>query len=230
MGRVAVARRRGGRTGYASVVEIAGAGGSDLTVRRARTADVREIRRLVDLYTGDRRLLAKTLVALFEDVQDFWVAEHDGTVVGCGAVHVLWEDLAEIRTVAVDPATGIESPGGPMTMPGSSGTRWPLSGGVKAGWTWTTRSAKQSTVRAATVSGRWSAHARRVLTTATARNIMGPCVTATLAVAERRARGGRSGTGPAPRQGHSRCRCGALRRAGRSQPQRRASGRWPQMR
>jgi amino-acid N-acetyltransferase len=74
-----------------------------VTVRRARTGDVREIRRLVDLYTGDRRLLAKATVALYEDVQEFWVATLDGTVVGCGAVHVLWEDLAEIRTVAVDP-------------------------------------------------------------------------------------------------------------------------------
>jgi amino-acid N-acetyltransferase len=74
-----------------------------VTVRRARTSDVRDIRRLVDLYTADRRLLEKATVALYEDVPEFQVAEHDGTVVGCGAVHVLWEDLAEIRTVAVDP-------------------------------------------------------------------------------------------------------------------------------
>ena len=39
---------------------------------------------------------------LYEDVQEFWVAEDDGRVVGCGALHVLWEDLGEIRTVAVD--------------------------------------------------------------------------------------------------------------------------------
>jgi amino-acid N-acetyltransferase len=80
----------------------------EVTVRRARTADVRDIRRLVDLYTADRRLLTKATVSLYEDVQEFWVAEVDTpdrrAVVGCGAVHVLWEDLAEIRTVAVDPA------------------------------------------------------------------------------------------------------------------------------
>jgi len=73
-------------------------------VRPARTADVRDIRRLVDAYTADGRLLAKTMVALYEDVPEFWVAERAGAVVGCGAVHVLWEDLAEIRTVAVDPS------------------------------------------------------------------------------------------------------------------------------
>jgi amino-acid N-acetyltransferase len=71
-------------------------------VRRARIADVRAIKALVDHYAG-KVLLAKQLVTLFESVQEFWVAELDGKVVGCGALHVLWEDLAEIRTVAVDP-------------------------------------------------------------------------------------------------------------------------------
>lgn len=78
----------------------------EIVVRRARTGDVRGIRRLVDTYTDDRRLLGKATVTLFEDVQEFRVAARAGedTVVGCGALHVMWEDLAEIRTVAVDPA------------------------------------------------------------------------------------------------------------------------------
>ncbi|MEU4368001.1 amino-acid N-acetyltransferase [Micromonospora chersina] len=77
----------------------------EIVVRRARTADVRGIRRLVDTYTDDRRLLSKATVTLYEDVQEFRVAvTADGTVVGCGALHVMWEDLAEIRTVAVDPS------------------------------------------------------------------------------------------------------------------------------
>ena len=75
----------------------------DVSIRRARTADVRGIRRLIDTYSADRRLLSKATVALYEDVQEFWVADAGGAVVGCGAVHVLWEDLAEVRTVAVDP-------------------------------------------------------------------------------------------------------------------------------
>jgi amino-acid N-acetyltransferase len=69
-------------------------------IRRARTGDVKGIRRLIDVYSPQRRLLSKATVTLFEDVQEFWVAE----VVGCGAIHVMWEDLAEVRTVAVDPA------------------------------------------------------------------------------------------------------------------------------
>ncbi|MEU7897251.1 amino-acid N-acetyltransferase [Nonomuraea sp. NPDC049152] len=78
---------------------------TEIVVRRARTPDVRSIRRLVDIYAGaGRKLLEKATVTLYEDVQEFWVAERGGQVVGCGALHVLWEDLAEIRTVAVDPA------------------------------------------------------------------------------------------------------------------------------
>jgi amino-acid N-acetyltransferase len=70
-------------------------------VRRARTYDVPGIRALVDGYTADRRLLAKAMVTLYEDVQEFFVAVDGDRVVGCGALHVLWEDLAEVRTVAV---------------------------------------------------------------------------------------------------------------------------------
>jgi amino-acid N-acetyltransferase len=73
-------------------------------VRRARTSDVPAIKQLVDSYAG-RILLEKNLVTLYEAVQEFWVAEHpeiQGKVVGCGALHVLWSDLGEIRTVAVD--------------------------------------------------------------------------------------------------------------------------------
>jgi amino-acid N-acetyltransferase len=78
----------------------------EVTVRRARTADVRGIRRLIDVYSADRRLLSKATVAIYEDVPEFWVAEGpDGAIVGCGALHILWEDLAEVRTIAVDPAS-----------------------------------------------------------------------------------------------------------------------------
>ncbi|WP_433300889.1 amino-acid N-acetyltransferase [Actinoplanes sp. CA-030573] len=75
-----------------------------MEIRRAKTGDVRAIRALVDAYTADRRLLSKATVTLYEAVQEFWVAVEGETVVGCGALHVMWEDLAEIRTVAVDPA------------------------------------------------------------------------------------------------------------------------------
>ncbi|APE22349.1 MULTISPECIES: amino-acid N-acetyltransferase [Streptomyces] len=76
-----------------------------VTVRRARTGDVAAVRRLVDPFVRRGILLDKATVTLYESIQEFWVAERDedATVVGCGALHVMWEDLAEVRTLAVDP-------------------------------------------------------------------------------------------------------------------------------
>jgi len=72
------------------------------TIRRARTRDVPAIAGLVAGNVASGRVLRKATVTLYEDVPEFWVAERsDHTVVGCGALHVMWEDLAEIRTVAV---------------------------------------------------------------------------------------------------------------------------------
>jgi amino-acid N-acetyltransferase len=72
-----------------------------MEIRAARTADVRGIRRLIDEYSLQRRLLSKETVTLYENVQEFVVAVDEGEVLGCGALHVLWEDLAEVRTLAV---------------------------------------------------------------------------------------------------------------------------------
>ncbi len=73
------------------------------TIRRAETRDVKTIAGLVAENVASGRVLRKATVTLYEDVQEFWVAERatDREVVGCGALHVMWEDLAEIRTVAV---------------------------------------------------------------------------------------------------------------------------------
>src|SRR5215469_12800731 len=72
-------------------------------VRQARTRDVQVIRTLIDQNVGSGRLLDKHTVNLYEDIQEFCVAESsvDGAVAGVGALHVMWEDLAEIRTLAV---------------------------------------------------------------------------------------------------------------------------------
>ena len=73
-----------------------------LVIRSAKTSDVKAIRELVDSYAAPGQMLAKETVTLYEGVQEFTVAELDGRVVGCGALHTLWEDLAEVRTVAVE--------------------------------------------------------------------------------------------------------------------------------
>ena len=73
-----------------------------IVIRPARTNDVKAIRQLVDSYAAPGKMLTKETVTLYESVQEFTVAEVDGKVVGCGALHVLWDDLAEVRTVAVE--------------------------------------------------------------------------------------------------------------------------------
>ena len=72
-----------------------------LTVRPARTHDVASIEALIEPFVRQRILLGKDPVVLYEAIQQFVVAEEGGQVVGCGALHVMWRDLGEIRTVAV---------------------------------------------------------------------------------------------------------------------------------
>ncbi len=72
-----------------------------LVIRPAQTKDVKSIRTLVDSYAAPGQMLSKETVTLYESVQEFIVAEKDVVLVGCGALHILWEDLAEVRTVAV---------------------------------------------------------------------------------------------------------------------------------
>ena len=72
------------------------------TVRPARTSDVPLIQALVEPLSQRRILLGKDRVVLYEAVQEFRIAENEkGDVVGCGALHVMWEDLGEVRTLAV---------------------------------------------------------------------------------------------------------------------------------
>ena len=71
-------------------------------VRRARTSDVPLIEALIAPLVQDRILLGKDRVVFYEAVQEFRVAEaDDGTLIGCGALHVMWEDIGEVRTLAV---------------------------------------------------------------------------------------------------------------------------------
>ncbi|WP_409047901.1 amino-acid N-acetyltransferase [Microbacterium sp. HA-8] len=75
---------------------------AEFTVRAARTGDVAGIWDLLEPFVQQRILLGKDLVVLYESVQEFVVAEDaEGTLIGCGALHVMWEDLGEVRTLIV---------------------------------------------------------------------------------------------------------------------------------
>jgi amino-acid N-acetyltransferase len=71
-----------------------------IRIRPARTSDVPAIKALVAPLADQRILMAKETVAYYESLQEFRIAEADGQVIGCGALHVMWEDLAEVRTLA----------------------------------------------------------------------------------------------------------------------------------
>jgi len=74
---------------------------NSFTVRPAKTSDVNAIRNLVRPLAEERILLDKEAVTYYESIQEFLVAEDpEGSVVGCGGLHVIWEDIAEIRTLA----------------------------------------------------------------------------------------------------------------------------------
>lgn len=80
----------------------AGQAPESFSIRSAVTADVRGILGLLDPYVQRRILLGKEIVVLYEAVQQFLVAQDaHGRLIGCGALHVMWEDLAEVRTLIV---------------------------------------------------------------------------------------------------------------------------------
>jgi amino-acid N-acetyltransferase len=71
-------------------------------VRKARTSDVKSIQRLVNRYAKKNRIIPRSMSDLFDNIRDFVVGEEDGKVVGACALHVHWDDLAEIRSLAVE--------------------------------------------------------------------------------------------------------------------------------
>ena len=71
-------------------------------IRKARVPDVPDIQRLVNSFAERDAMLPRSLSALYESIRDFYVVENGGAVVGCCALHVTWEDLAEVKSLAVD--------------------------------------------------------------------------------------------------------------------------------
>jgi len=75
---------------------------SDLLVRRATLNDVEAMHALINHFAAQGLMLSKSRSHLYQNIRDFFVAECEGTFAGCGALHVLWCDLGEIRSLAVD--------------------------------------------------------------------------------------------------------------------------------
>ena len=70
-------------------------------LRKARIQDVKDIQKLLTFYASRGDMLSRSLSELYECIRDFYVAEEDGKLLGTAALHIVWEDLAEVRSVAV---------------------------------------------------------------------------------------------------------------------------------
>ena len=72
-------------------------------IRHARIPDVRKIHKLLLVYAQDGQLLGRSLANIYDSIRDFYVYEEDGEILGIGALSICWEDLAEVRSLAVAP-------------------------------------------------------------------------------------------------------------------------------
>jgi amino-acid N-acetyltransferase len=75
-----------------------------MNVRSAKISDAKAINALINSYAEMDRMLFRSLVDIYEKLQTFIVAELDDNIVGCCALEVIWADLAEIKSLAIDEA------------------------------------------------------------------------------------------------------------------------------
>lgn len=72
-----------------------------MKIRRAKIADIKQIHKFINEFAKKEEMLPRALNDLYEGIRDFFVYEDQGIIKGVCALHILWEDLAEIRSLAV---------------------------------------------------------------------------------------------------------------------------------
>jgi len=70
-------------------------------IRKAKTGDIKEIQALINYFAKEDLMLPRSLNEIYEQIRDFWVSQEGEKIIGCAALHVSWDDLAEIRSLAV---------------------------------------------------------------------------------------------------------------------------------
>ena len=75
-------------------------------IRKAQICDVKEIQKLLITFASRGDMLSRSLSEIYESLRDFYVFEEQGTLLGAAALHIVWEDLAEVRSVAVSEEAG----------------------------------------------------------------------------------------------------------------------------
>ncbi len=81
-------------------------------IRKAQIADVKDIQKLLMTFANRGDMLSRSLSELYESLRDFYVEEEGGVLLGAAALHIVWEDLAEVRSVAVSEDAGRKGIGG----------------------------------------------------------------------------------------------------------------------
>ena len=75
---------------------------NSIKVEKAKISEVPRIHKLVNTFAGRGEMLARSLSEIYENIRDFVVVRKGKRIIGCAALHVMWSDLAEIKSVAVD--------------------------------------------------------------------------------------------------------------------------------
>jgi len=70
-------------------------------IRKAKIKDIKQIQALINYFAKQDLMLPRSLNEVYENLRDFWVAEENDKIVGCCALHISWDDLAEIKSLAV---------------------------------------------------------------------------------------------------------------------------------
>jgi len=74
---------------------------NDVSIRKAKITDSNHIKKLVNVYADEGKMLALSINQIYERLRNFSVIEKNGKVIGCGALKIVWKDLGEIRSIAI---------------------------------------------------------------------------------------------------------------------------------
>jgi amino-acid N-acetyltransferase len=73
-------------------------------VEKAKISDAKQIHRLINHFADKGEMLARSLSEIYENIRDYYVVRQGGQIVACIALHINWEDLAEVKSLAVTEA------------------------------------------------------------------------------------------------------------------------------
>lgn len=70
-------------------------------IKKAKVSDIKGIQQLINVFAAADLMLPRSLNELYENIRDFWVYSENNKIIGCCALHISWDDLAEIKSLAV---------------------------------------------------------------------------------------------------------------------------------